>query len=554
MSTDSQNDNQEPAAIEQPIFWGFARLVPSSGKTALRFVWKRIIVFFVCVVVLMWIFKSAAIFGFFKYTRGYTDITVADALLFPMNRAAVTVKFGEKQLAEAKNALAHGDYQKAVFLLRTGLGRSPKNRDARLTLANIMNSIGEKEVVLALYQGGLTYHSGDPLYMKAYLQTLLNYRMDKEIRDYAAPRLNAIKDRLTDADRVTAFVLAQEEEANGRFSESLSIIKKYYLAETIEGSALQAKNHWRSGDRNGAIALLNRYITEHPQIQPEGVYQTLYSYYVELGRNSDAKFCALNHVNNAPRSPVARRELIECYDRENNTAKVDAEIRSYLRSFPHNPDALIILSDYAMQSGNEPLANDIYALGVENSANNAAFCILTTDTCLSAGNYTRAIKNCDSIESDAPGWLKRLQEQIDYLRMIAAHAQHQESVAQIHLDALLNSDSLEPANMLAMSRRIRKLGMDDDALTLLEHANKLAPDNEEILAEIVSIDLDNNLDSNFVENVDSILSLRSPGIDLLKRIRPRLSSDHFIFDAKRDAVLAKLDKTIAGIETFRKSL
>lgn len=549
-----ENNPDDSVPMGYTVLWGFAKYVPCANGMRLQIVWKRILIFFLCAFIFTWTLKSAAIFGFFKYSRGYNDITIIDSVIFPLNRRGIAKKFGEKQLAEANTAIASGNYSKALFLLRTGLGRSPANRDARINLAGIMRDMGEDEIALELYRGGLEYHSSDPFYMKAYLQTLLDYRMDAELRNYANERLASATGKLSDTDRVIAYALAKEEEANGRFAESVALIRKYYLAGTIDGCVLLAKNHWRSGDPDGAIFILNRYILEHPRIQPEGVYQSLYRYYLELGRNSEAAFCALNHVNNAPKSFFARRELIESYTRDGNTAKADTEIRNYLRNFSRNNDALMVICDFAIQSGNEPLAEDAYALAAENAPNMAAMDILLSDICVSSGNYEQTIRNCDIVEGDAVLWLKKLQDQFDYLRMTAAHLQNQESMAEIHFEALLNSNSLTPDNMLNMSRRIRKLGMDNYALKLLEHAMTLAPRNEDILSEIIQIDLDNNLDSDFVKNVGNLLGLRSPGLTLLTRIRPRLDSDHFIFDANRDAVLAKLDAAIASTEAAKKSL
>ena len=48
------------------------------------------------------------------------------------------------------------------------------------------------------------------------------------------------------------------------------------------------------------------------------------------------------------------------------------------------------------------------------------------------------------------------------------------------------------------------------------------------------------LDTEFVANPDALLDLRRPEYALLRNARARLTGDHFIFDPRRDEVLAEV--------------
>ena len=548
MDASANQPKDSSAQLDQPILWGFAKVVTIRGKHKIFPVWRRILITAACVLVCLFLLKCATIYAFLKYRRDYRDFSVTDAVVFPFNRGAVTAKHGDRMIQDAFAALQKSDYQKGVFLLRSGLAHSPGNRDARLVLAGIMRSSGQKEMALGLYQDGLIFHASDPLYIKVYLQALLYYHQDAALREYVKPRLEKELTPGTDVFRVMAFVMSQEAEANGRYAEALTLLKKYQLERTVDGCVLLSRIHARCGDQTGAANILRNYISKNPRQQLDGIYQSLYALYAESGRNADASLCALEYVNFAPDSFVARRELVESYVRDGRNAKAAAEIRSYLGRFSGNNEALLVMMDYASMTGDERLASDIYGLGAENSSSTVPYDLMLAGSAVTAKNYAKAEQLCDTVENDAPAWLKRVQEQFDLLRAISAHFQNQDNVAQIHVDSILNSDTIDATSLLAVARRLRKNGMDADALRVLEHARSLDQKDENILGAIIELQIDDSLDSNFVDNTRLLLEGRIPDLKLLRRIRQRLASDHFIFDSGRVAVLKDLDARIADIE------
>jgi hypothetical protein len=540
--------------LEERVLWGMAKYVQTDKGHAFRFVWRRVLLFCFCSLLALWLLKSAAIFCFFRYSRGYTEITVVDSMLFPVNRRALATKFGDKQIQDARELLDSGDIQKALFLLRTGLGRSPSNRDARMILASLMQTLGREEVVLDLYQGGLKYHSEDPLYVRTYLQALFDYRMDGRLREYAEQRLGALTKEPTDADKVVAYSLACLDEATGRLAESVALIERYELQNLSDGCVLLARNHWHCGNRGAAVEILNRFILEHPRAVPETVYQSLYQYLVEDGRARESSLCAMNYANAAPRSPVARRMFIASLFREGNRQRTEVEMARYLNDFQDRLDALAQLFEDKRTIFGPRFARDVYATAMEGKGSPGSFGILLCEALAEVKAYDEVIRICDMVEHDKPTWFNRVQEPFDYLRILAAEGKGQPRVAEIHLDAILNSDTVTPQTMLVMARGMRRHGLDAYALTLLRHARSLAPRNEEILAEMIQIQMEKRMDDNFTANVGDLLALRSPDYVMLTTIRERLVSDHFILDDRRDAVLEQLDGVIHSMDEARATL
>lgn len=554
MDNQSPSSDKSPPILEQRVLWGFAKYIQTDKGYAFRPAWKRILTVSAFVFLSLWLLKSAAIFCFFRYSRGFEEITVLDSALFPTNRRKLSTKFGEKQIAEAKQALESGEIQKAVFLFRTGLSRSPSNRDARIRLANLIRLAGSDEVALELFKGGLEYHSGDPFYMRACMQIFLDNRMDKEVRDYAEKRLGSLTSSPTDADKIVAYAFASMEELNGRFEESVALIHRYGLEKLPEGCVLLAKNNWHCGNRDAAIDLLKRYIQDHPRIIAESVYLALCSYLVEENRGREASLYSMNYASATPQSAPARRLFITSLLREGNHKRAEVEMTRYLNDFSGALDALTQPFDNWQDIADPQFARDVYGLAMEKKGNPATFNVLLCKALLAAREFDEVIRICDLVEGDQPAWLNRFQENFDYIRTIAAAGKGQNSVARIHLDALLNSDKLTPQSMLSMARDMRREGLDDYALTLLKHARSLDARNEEILGEMIGIQMDRRMDDNFTANVGDMLTLRTPDYFTLTKIRSRLASDHFILDERRDAVLKTLDDTIGRMDTARASL
>jgi tetratricopeptide (TPR) repeat protein len=545
MQDDISSNKTEDQIAERTFFLGFfARRFNKDGKPVLRLLWKRALIFLACMMCALWVLKSVAIFCIYKYARDFDGITVTESFLFPASRKEVNARFGDIQIKQAQDALSRGDYQKAILLMKVGLIRSPANAEGRMNLAGFYKAVHQDDAAVKLLGDGLQYNFNNTLYLKFYMQTLLACGRDEDVRDYARVRLAKVGDKPTVPDCMIAYVAAQVEEVNGNFKLTLDYLDRFKISETVEGCVLVAKSHWDAEDREGAVTILGKFMLSHPRYPQGEPGLMLCSYLHKLGRDKEAYTTALGLANSDPKDYRIRKELIVCYDKIGETARAKVEKKRYIRDFADKPDALLSVADYSINNGDLKLANEVYYAAAEHGYNMGMFGMLMIESHISNGDFTGALKFCEQVQNENPVWLKRYEVQFNFLKAAAARALHQNTVADMYMDTVLNSTKLEASELLSMAKRMKTLNLDTDALALYEHARILNPHESEIISGIVELDLRNNLDSDFVTNIDELLNLRRPEYDLLRRARQRLTSDHFIFDTRRAAVLARLDEAL----------
>ncbi|MFA5257595.1 MAG: tetratricopeptide repeat protein, partial [Opitutales bacterium] len=402
----------------------------------------------------LWALKSAAIYGFFRYVRQFDNITFVDSVKFPLNRKALVHKFGEYHLEMARAALERQDYRSALTLLRSGLARSPDNRDGRLALASLYRMMKDEDNTVSLLKRGLDFHADDPLYLKVCLQTLLTYRRDAEIMDYADARLANVSENPSVPERMVAYVAAQVFEEHGNFARTIAYLNDYKLTDTEEGCMLLSKAYWTCEKRDQAIQLLKRFLIRHPGVPSVGVHKMLCTYLHQTGRDSDAMISSLSVVNDDPKSYNARKDLIEAYHNLGQNDKANWESRRYLMDFPDKAEALLLLGDYATSIPDADLANEIYYTAAEQGFNMGIFGLLMIESNLSAGNFAKSADYCQQLIDEAPIWLSHYEPQINFLRAASARGLRQDSMASLYLTRVLES-KLAADDLLAMGRRMQ---------------------------------------------------------------------------------------------------
>jgi tetratricopeptide (TPR) repeat protein len=413
-----------------------------------------------------------------------------------------------------------------------------------MRLSSFLIQAGKMDDSIQLLENGLAYHEQDPEYIKLYLQTMLMLRRDDEIRAYATARLGSTrKANPTLADRMAAFVSAQVFEAHGQFTRTLEILNNYEIANTGEGSILIAKILWKCGRRAESVQLLMNFINNNPALKADGVLHQLCEYLHELGRDNEAIIYSLMLCNRNPDLSQARIELINCYERTGNKDKATRETDSYIRQFSTNPEALLFLADHAIATGDRVTANKVYIAAGERGYDMGIFGMLMIEAHLTGKDYAGASASCQYVIDEKPRWIDRYIAQFNFLRAASARGLRQEATAELHFARVLDS-KLTGNELFSMGRRLHNLGMDRDALRLLEHAAVIDPKNEDIYALMVEINIDNDLDTDFIVNINHLLDLRRPSYELLERARARMTSDHFIFSANRENVIQRMDKAL----------
>jgi tetratricopeptide (TPR) repeat protein len=491
----------------------------------------------------LWILKSLLVFCLYRYVRDYDQMGLLDGFAFPANRSELVHRQGLSHIADARKAMEEGDFRNAFFLLRVGLARAPEDRDARLSLAGVYRMLKDQENCIQTLRNGLEYHSSDVEYVKVYVQTLLSMRMDDEICEYARARMQATTGEPDLPTLVAAFSAAQVSKLNGDYKGALSFLDNYKLSETVDGCMLLASCHWAGENREKAVSILSNFQLRHPVLPVEALHAMLCSYQRQMGRNTEAMKSALVMVSNLPKSPSARLELLRCYNALAMQDRCKTEATRYLRDFSSDGGAVHSLAVYAVEVADPWTATQAYLTAAERGYNMGAFGVEIIKAHLAAGQYDVASGLCRSLTDEKPKWLDRYEAQFSFMRAAAARGLGQDDVADVNFSLLLQSD-IGVDELSAMGGLLVRMKMLGDALEVYMRARHLDPRNEVVLAAIVKIDLALGLDTEFVANLDALLDLRRPEYALLRSARARLTGDHFIFDPRRDAVLARLDEVL----------
>ncbi len=137
-----------------PFFFGllYRERKFSGGGWKIRVNWKRLSLFSLAGIAVMWILGSVAVFCFYRYLREYKTLSFFQVVKAPWARNELTQSLGEYNIAEAKAMFEDGNYNGALSSLRKGVVRSPENLKARMDLAYIsvawFNNVDEAADIL----------------------------------------------------------------------------------------------------------------------------------------------------------------------------------------------------------------------------------------------------------------------------------------------------------------------------------------------------------------------------------------------------------------------
>jgi len=432
----------------------------------------------------------------------------------------------------------------ARLYLDNGLARKPDDLDGRLMRADFDRLMGRPELAVRRLREGLEWHGEDPEYLKQYIRILITERQDKELNDFAASRLTQLGQHEPGIpEKVIAYGAAQTLTLHGQFDTALRYLRDAGLESTPDGVALKGNILWLRGERGEAVSLLQGYVNQHPGAPAEPVFELLSRYLRETKRPADAMSFAILRTSHNPTSYAARLELIRCYKALDRKQRAVEEVEAYLRDFDGNESALMQLANLGADTGDLVMSRMAYERAAERGYNMGAFGMLYIEAHLVAREYAKAAQFCDQLQDEGPDWITRFAGQFNFLRTVAATALGQTEMAQLYRGRMM-SERLQPGELISMARRYRTVGMDAEARDALQRAFTLDPDNEMALAGLIEVDLDNGDSGELITLTQELLPLRRPAYPLLSRLHERLTSDTFIFDPRRDGLLAELKKVL----------
>lgn len=559
--SNKQKSSSSGETRRHSVFFGFAEEVREpKRRPRLRWKWGKIVSVLALLAVMAYMSGVTALYFFYKHNRGFEDVRYTQMIVWPFKRAEIRKEMGEYFIAQAKEKMEAGDFLQALHFLRNGLARSPANIEARRILAEFYElGMRRPDMAADLLEDGLRFAGNDPDYMRNMMGVLLRNQLDSRVQEIAEKELQTRPD-LPEAEppgpdgpsaaqkerrylQTAAFSAAQAYYYRGNYDRAEELLEVYELRGTHDGIFLNAMVHWQRGRRDAAISLLRAGLEKYPE--SEQYYVQLARFYREEGDLDEAmRYSVLRSLNN-PLNAIPRIELLYGYHEKGNTEREKAEIEALIRQFPNDEKTLLLLANFAAETGQPDLARRIYGFALQKNLDISGFALLVIEAEIVAGEYTDSISFIEELVEEKPDWLNGRMHIFNSLRSVAYLGSGNFDLGQLYLTEFLGNKNTRVNTLLAVSGRLQKLNLADEAARVLRQAYKENPQNQAVLSELIQVEIARNNTLDLAELVDALLGMRRPSYSILETAYERLGSDLFLFTPNRENVLIELKSVLA---------
>jgi tetratricopeptide (TPR) repeat protein len=536
-----------PRYDERPVLLGLAvvRREP-GGEGQLRVRWWYLAGVIVGTLALGWLLVATVLYFYFKIYRDFEDETFGDAFFILFHLKEHQRQIGEYYLRTADTDLQNQHLLEALADYRSGLIKVPDDLHGRTQLAQLtLYAYRNQEVdrAISILRDGLPYALNDPDYINGYLQILQHYNRDQQaITD--CQTLLAKKPTNDKTTRILALNLVSFYVQDGNFDPADEILERYHLADHIEGVLLQGQSYWERGRRKAAVDYLENALPKFQGGDADALYALLSRYYRDLGDLDKSRQFTVLRIANNPMSVMPRIELLYIEAKSGESDAVESDSQNLIEEFSKDQNAMLTLANFATDQGNVPLARRIYERAIENQFDLTAFSLLLIEAHISAGDYDGALNFIDQIDQERPAWLAASQAIFDSLRAVAEYGKGRSDLADIFLTNILKQYAPRPETLVAIATRFQSLGGLPQAQRLLQFAVKKDPNNQMALVQLITVDLQMGDSSEIEANLNRLLAMRRPPLELILDAYRKLGSDHFIFVTHRESLLNKLNEQI----------
>lgn len=542
------SEREQPVHTERALLGLAVRERYAGGLVRLRIRWGWVCALLLILFAGAWMTKTAGLYWWFKYQKGYTEDTFVDMLVFPLNIAEVTQRHGVFQIEEGIRMINEGNFAEGYPMVRRGLNKSKEHLEGRTIVAEVERLRGQDDRAIEILRGGLRFGGEKDFdYLRSWVNALLLMNRDQELMDFAEEYLPA-EPEITQANSLVAIAAAQAAYFRGDFDRSEALLLDYNLIQSVDGMVLWAQISWDRGARESAIQKLENFVQDNPRRNLALIYVYLTRFYREQGDVDKALRYAIRRTVDDPMSAGARVEVLRAYAAKGDDELARRQSRAFLYDFRNEESAIRLLASYAAEEGDTFLARSVYELALENDFDIALFGLLFIEAHVVAGRYEQAVELCNEILKENPTWLGERytanQATFNSLRAMAYFGIGNNELGQFHLDKVIAEPTLRAPSLVRMARMFRDLGRQEEARRLLVRAFEVDPENQQALSGVVDIDLALGLSQDLTQNLRSLLRLRRPSYELLARAYEELSSDRFIFAKDRENLLIQLAEVL----------
>ncbi len=537
------NDNSQKNVY--PMFFGLmCREMSSNGVWRIKIVWSRIFLSLLALAAVLWVAFTIFVLLFFKYVREYDEMTLTKAVQFPFARKAFRVEMGNYNIRKAEECIKEHKWREAYVNLSFGVGRSPANVKGVIMLSEfyISGFFSRPDLAIKTMEDSLLYAMNDTQFIRLYMRTLMDQIEDKRLVTVGEKLL--LNPALTNKEVIAylAMSISSVYAMHGNFDKSKEYLVKYKLDKTLPGILRLSKNEWEMGNREEAVKIIADNFNYADNKEP--FYALLVNYYTIMGDIEKARqYSMLRSIEN-PFSIEQRLEYINLQRKSGDVQSVEKAIEDIFKQYSNENSAMLVLGNYAADSGNIKLMRRIYDVAISNNFPIGAYCLLLLETMITTGDYQGAVKFSEDILKDKPVWIKRYEDVLGCLRAISYYATGNINMADILLADLLNRNTATPRVLVATARRLDGLGGKIFARKLLENAVDRFPRHQLALTRLVQLDIKQGNSTNLDKHIVRLLGMRRPPRELVVDARKSLGSDRFIFTNNREKVMKEIDTLI----------
>ena len=481
--------------------------------------WRRIAGTIVLLAVTGWLAAAAGVWSFVRFQRGYTDVRYLDLAFYPWRRADYRTGLGEHYLRTGREALEKKNYREGYALLQAGLTRLPHDVAGRRLLASTQVRFGRADLALVTLADGATLAHVDLDYLKLLFALLLETHEDDRLIALAKKLLPPQPDTVL-AHQFIALQAATAHFERGRYDEAERLVAEWGLGNSLEGSILLAKCDWENGYPDLAMLRLESEIARFPK--RDELYLHLVRYHRELGHAAEARRYALLRQFNDPASPGPRIDLLHTYHATDDKAAAQRELAAYLADFSADPQALVLLAWFAVDTIQPELAARLASLAHERSFPLNAFNLARVQSLLGAQKYQAALDLAVTAMREENEDNNQLASTLNGLRCLALYGLKEFARAELMLNSFLGQSNLRAGDALLLAKQLRLLGATASARAILDRATVLDPLNQAALGELVRIDAEAGNRVKLAENLPKFLRLRKPSRAVLEETLLRL--------------------------------
>ena len=481
--------------------------------------WRRIAGTILLLAVTGWLAAAAGVWSFVRFQRGYTDVRYLDLAFYPWRRADYRTGLGEHYLRTGREALEKKNYREGYALLQAGLTRLPHDVAGRRLLASTQVRFGRADLALVTLADGATLAHVDLDYLKLLFALLLETHEDDRLIALAKKLLPPQPDTVL-AHQFIALQAATAHFERGRYDEAERLVAEWGLGNSLEGSILLAKCDWENGYPDLAMLRLESEIARFPK--RDELYLHLVRYHRELGHAAEARRYALLRQFNDPASPGPRIDLLHTYHATDDKAAAQRELAAYLADFSADPQALVLLAWFAVDTIQPELAARLASLAHERSFPLNAFNLARVQSLLGAQKYQAALDLAVTAMREENEDNNQLASTLNGLRCLALYGLKEFARAELMLNSFLGQSNLRAGDALLLAKQLRLLGATASARAVLDRATVLDPLNQAALGELVRIDAEAGNRVKLAENLPKFLRLRKPSRAVLEETLLRL--------------------------------